>query len=542
MPDTSESYQHFVEIGRQMSRALGNNPEKLQALFDLFPLGIVMTDIEGRIVFYNQAHSKIDDMEPEEMMGRLEIEVMAPVTGPNIMKICQKTAEPILGYIYPYRTPKGRVVNAAYWAFPIYDEGQVKGTVCFTQPLLGEYAQRRAYSHPAIQWPGGSVPINVPQPSVVGGSRGFKKALQLIKTNANNPFPLLIAGETGSGKEMLAKMTHQSSKRRHGPYLALNCSAIPGTLLEGLLFGTVKGSFTGAIDRPGFFEEANGGTLYLDEVDSMSLDLQPKLLRVIQEMKVSRVGSTHETRLDLKIISSIGSSPQKALSSGALRPDLFYRLAVVVVNIPPLRERLDDMEMLIEHFLNKYNNILGKEALKLDERLKELMRNYHWPGNVRELEHMLAGALALVQDENVISLEHIPDHYIQAFHNASRAQDSDTPPIISSLPAWTDQPSADPARSQGGGYVSLKSGTITAGLGIATSPAPEPTESPPSPATWESGDSGMVRRIRQEEKALRDCLIACRGNLTKSAKMMGISRQLFTYRLLKHGLDFRDFK
>lgn len=540
MLEPTESYEYFVEMGQQMNRALGNDWKRLQALFDLFPLGVVMTDIEGRVVYYNQAHSKIDDMEPEEMMGRLEIEVMAPVTGPNIMKICQKTAGPILGYIYPYRTPKGRVVNAAYWAFPIYEEGQVRGTICFTQPLLGENAQRRAYSHPAIQWPGSSVPINVPQPSVVGGSPGFIKALRLIKTNANNPFPLLIAGETGSGKEMLAKLTHQSSSRRNGPYLALNCSAIPGTLLEGLLFGTVKGSFTGAIDRPGFFEEANGGTLYLDEVDSLSLDLQPKLLRVIQEMKVSRVGSSHETRLDQKIISSIGSSPQKALSSGALRPDLFYRLAVVVVNIPPLRERPDDLEVLTEHFLNKYNNILGKEALKLHDSLRELMRSYHWPGNVRELEHMLAGALTLVQDENVIGLEHIPDHYMQAFHNASQSKDSDTPPIISSLPAWTDQPSTD---RQGGGHVPLNSGgAVAAGPGLAPSPASEPHESPPGQEAWETGDSGMVRRIRQEEKTLRDCLIACRGNLTKSAKMMGISRQLFTYRLLKHGLDFRDFK
>ena len=532
MLEPTESYEHYVEMGRQMSRALGTNPEKLQALFDLFPLGIVMTDVEGRVVYYNQAHSKIDDMEPEEMMGRLEIEVMAPVTGPNIMKICQKTAEPILGYIYPYRTPKGRVVNAAYWAFPIYEEGQVRGTICFTQPLLGENAKRRAYSHPAIQWPG-SVPINVPQPGVVGGSPGFKKALRLIKTNANNPFPLLIAGETGSGKEMLAKLTHQSSSRRNGPYLALNCSAIPGTLLEGLLFGTVKGSFTGAIDRPGFFEEANGGTLYLDEVDSLSLDLQPKLLRVIQEMKVSRVGSSHETRLDLKIISSIGSSPQKALSSGALRPDLFYRLAVVVVNIPPLRERLDDLEVLTEHFLNKYNNLLGKEALKLDNRLREQMRNYHWPGNVRELEHMLAGALTLVQDENVISLEHIPDHYMQAFHNDSRPMGTETPPLTS-LPAWADRPPAD----SGPGSIDAAMNSAPA----ASPPASVQSPEPPVPENQAMTDSGMVRRIKQEEKALRDCLTACRGNLTKSARMMGISRQLFTYRLLKHGLDYRDFK
>ncbi len=522
---SAESYQHFVELGRQMISALGQDSDKLKALFDLFPLGVVITDEKGRVVYYNKAHSKIDDLVAEEMLGRLEIEMLAPISGPNVMKVCQKTAEPILGYIYPYRTPKGRVINAAYWVFPIFERKKVRGVICFTQPLMGEFAQRDL-NHQAIQWPG-AVPITMPKSSVVGQSPSFKKALQLIKTNANNPFPLLIAGETGSGKEMLAKLTHQSSKRRHGPYLALNCSAVPSTLFEGLLFGTVKGSFTGAIDRPGFFEKANGGTLYLDEVDSLSLDLQPKLLRVIQEMKVSRVGSTKETHLDLKIISSIGSSPQKALSSGALRPDLFYRLAVVVVTIPPLRERLDDLELLIDHFICKYNNVLGKEALKVDERLKDLMRGYHWPGNVRELEHMLAGALALVGEENVIGLEHIPDNYLQAFHSVSRSLDPNTPPIISSLPAWNERywPEAPRGKGRGSGGA-----------------APTDTEASQAPFKRQGGDSAIVRRLKHEEQTLRDCLSACRGNLTAAAKMLGISRQLLSYRLLKHGLNFRDFK
>jgi arginine utilization regulatory protein len=201
------------------------------------------------------------------------------------------------------------------------------------------------------------------------------------------------------------------------------------------------------------------------------------------------------------------------------------------------------LDILTEHFINKYNNILGKEALKLDDRLKEQMRNYHWPGNVRELEHMLAGALTLVQDENVIGLEHIPDHYMQAFHNDSLPLGTDTPPLTS-LSAWADRPPAEATMLTEGGPGPLKSGP-----GIGTQPAVGPAVSPTAPAlpppaseNWATTDSGMVRRIKQEEKALRDCLTACRGNLTKSARMMGISRQLFTYRLLKHGLDYRDFK
>jgi arginine utilization regulatory protein len=278
--------------------ALAFDPEQLKLIFDNFPLGVIVTENSGRVIYYNDAHSKIDDLSQEEMLGHMEIEALAPITGPNVMSICQKTAQPILGYIYPYRTYKGKVVNAAYWVFPVKKGEKVTAALCFTQPLLGEYNTARPYTNPPVQWPG-SIPIQVPTTTIVGQNPDFLKAVINIKNNAANYFPILISGETGSGKELLAKLTHQASPRRNKPYLALNCAAIPSNLLEGLLFGTTKGSFTGAIDRPGMLAEANGGTLYLDELDSMPLELQPKLLRTIQEMRVYRVGSTVPIDLDL---------------------------------------------------------------------------------------------------------------------------------------------------------------------------------------------------------------------------------------------------
>ncbi len=545
-----------------MVRAFAANPDQLRRVFDLFPLGVIMTDTTGRVTYYNQAHAKIDGLDPEEVLGRLEIEVLVPVTGPNIMKVCQKTAQPILGYIYPYRTIRGRVVNAAYWVFPVFkaQEGPgaaapaVTGSICFTQPLLSEFSAERAYQNQPIQWPG-TVPINVPPKSIVGGSPAFQKALSLIKNSAANPFPVLIAGETGSGKEMLAKLTHQASPRRRKPYLALNCSAIPGTLLEGLLFGTVKGSFTGAIDRPGLLEEANGGTLYLDEIDSMPLDLQPKLLRALQEMRISRVGSSRPVELDLKLVSSIGSSPQTALSSGRLRADLFYRLAVVVVNIPPLRERLEDLEPLAEHFICKYNNILGKSALKLDGRLWAMMRGYHWPGNVRELEHMLAGTLAQVRDENVIGPEHVPEHYIQAFASDaggwSPKMAGDRPPELASEPlpgAWERMPVKSPSRPDHPTN-NTRPSPDRAMAPSAREAAPDPAgarppeTTPARPPGASAGDrGGPLERLRREEESLREHLARAGGNITRAAALMGVSRQLFSYRLLKFGIDHREFK
>jgi len=495
-------------------KAYGGNVNKLRNVLALFPLGIIITDLDGRIIYYNQAQAKIDDLDPKEAEGRIEVETLAPVVGPNIMEACQKTAQPILGYIFPYRTFKGREVNAAYWVYPIFEKSRVIGAICFVQPLLGEN-QSRNYRGQAIQWPS-TVPINIPQKTTVGANPAFQKALLTARSNAGNPFPVLISGETGCGKEMLAKLIHQSSARRESSYLALNCAAIPGQLLEGLLFGTVKGSFTGAIDRPGLMEDARGGTLYLDEIDSMPLELQPKLLRAIQEMRISRIGSSTEIELDFKLVSSIGSTPQEALSSGRLRADLFYRLAVVVINIPPLRDRRDDLELLASHFLNKYNNVLGKQALSLEDNLWELMRAYHWPGNVRELEHMLAGALAQTGDEHVISLSHVPDHYLQAFANLGH---SGSP---KDFPAPGPQAGPEPA------------------------PLPEivqrrpgrPPRGPESPAAA----LGPVERLKLEEEELRDCLRRSQGNVSRAAQLLGVSRQLFNYRMMKFGLNRRDFQ
>jgi arginine utilization regulatory protein len=488
--------------------------ESLKEMFDYFPLGVIMTDLSGRVVYYNAAHAKIDGIEADEMLGRREIEALAPISGPNVMEICQRTGQPILGYIYPYRTFKGRVVNAAYWVYPVRSGRDVKGALCFTQPLLGEYGQARAYKNPAVQWPG-NVPIRMPAPNIVGQNPEFLKAVQHVKSNAANAFPVLISGETGSGKELLAKLTHLASPRRRKPYLALNCAAIPANLLEGLLFGTARGSFTGAIDRPGLLAEANGGTLYLDELDSMPLELQPKLLRAIQEMKTYRVGSSVPVDLDLKLVVSIGSSPTEALSSGRLRPDLFYRVAVVLVNIPPLRKRLDDLEPLTNYFLNKYNNLLGKQALKIHPSLWEVMMRYRWPGNVRELEHMLAGSIAQVKDELVIGLEHVHEHYLYALscapaHGGDGALPGGLPEGIRPAPA-----AADPDPSAAGPDPSA----------AASAPPVGPREEP------------LLSRLLKEEDGLRRALAENGGNVARTARCLGISRQLLAYRLQKFGID-----
>lgn len=233
----------------------------------------------------------------------------------------------------------------------------------------------------------------------------------LAKRAAFTSSPVLIYGETGTGKELFAQSIHNSSSRSKKPFIAINCAAIPENLLEGILFGTVKGAYTEAIDRPGLFEQATEGTLFLDEINSMSLLLQAKLLRVLQEKKIRRVGGMKDIEINSRIISSLNMQPLDAIEKGLLRSDLFYRVGVVCLGIPPLRERIDDLPYLIEFFISKISNKLGKENYTVSQDLLRVFEAYNWAGNVRQLEHAIESAITLIGDtEKEITIEHIPEY------------------------------------------------------------------------------------------------------------------------------------
>jgi arginine utilization regulatory protein len=210
-------------------------------------------------------------------------------------------------------------------------------------------------------------------------------------------------------------VTHADSSRKKGSFLAINCAAIPENLLEGILFGTVKGVFTGAVDRKGLVEQARGGTLFLDEINSMPLNLQSKILRVLEEKKVMRLGDKKEIAVDVRIISSCNVEPLEAIEKGQLREDLFYRLAVLYIFIPSLRERKDDLELLTKHFIYVFNKKMNKNIQGISDNVYKMFNNYSWPGNVRQLKHCMECAINLVsQNENLIELKHIPK-YLNTF-------------------------------------------------------------------------------------------------------------------------------
>ena len=226
--------------------------------------------------------------------------------------------------------------------------------------------------------------------SLIGQSDALKNIVQQIKEVTNTPAKVLILGDSGTGKELVAHAIHFNSERKGKPYIKLNCAAIPSELLESELFGHRKGSFTGAVsDRKGKFIEADGGTLFLDEIGNMSIQLQAKLLRVLEDSEVEVIGENIPRKVDVRIISATNQNLEELISNGTFREDLYYRLNVVKIFIPPLRERPEDILPLAYHFLREFSNSYNKQVLKIKSQVEILLLNYEWPGNVRQLRNSI---------------------------------------------------------------------------------------------------------------------------------------------------------
>ncbi len=242
---------------------------------------------------------------------------------------------------------------------------------------------------------------------IIGKSTGIVEAIERAKKAARSSVSIFVYGDTGTGKELLAQSIHYESNRRNKPFLAQNCAALPSTLLEGILFGTSKGGFTGALDRAGLFEQADGGTLLLDEISAMPYELQSKLLRVLQEDYIRRIGGMKDIPVDVRIIATVNEPAEKLIEQGKLRKDLYYRLNVVNITIPPLRERRDDIELLAIHFINKHNRRFSRNIESISESATKKLQGYELKGNVRELENIIMQALSLSEDEKVLREEWI---------------------------------------------------------------------------------------------------------------------------------------
>ncbi|MFY9690872.1 MAG: sigma-54 dependent transcriptional regulator [Candidatus Acidiferrales bacterium] len=247
--------------------------------------------------------------------------------------------------------------------------------------------------------------------ALVGASGAMQDVMRQVEMAAPSTASVLITGETGSGKEMVARSLHMLSPRAERPFVAINCSAIPESLMESEIFGHERGAFTGAAERRiGCFELAHGGTLLLDEIGEMPAPTQAKLLRVLEDRKVRRLGSKVETPVDVRVLAATNKNPEQAVADGHLRQDLYFRLNVFHIHLPPLREHKDDLPLLIEHLLEEVSEKHGKKVSGVGADVMELLRSYPWPGNVRELRNVLERA-AIASDRGVIGRQHLPSDF-----------------------------------------------------------------------------------------------------------------------------------
>lgn len=314
----------------------------------------------------------------------------------SIVKVFS-TGNPVIGKICTYTTSRGERRMSLNSTFPIKENGEVIAVYEIAEDISGLNKLSEELIKTQLPQKNDAVVVKKADDnkfytidSMIGQSNQMKKLKEKAIVAANSPSNVLIYGETGTGKELLAQSIYSlrySSK--NSPFIAQNCAAIPETLLESLLFGTVKGSFTGAEDRQGLFELANDGVLFLDEINSMPKNLQAKILRVIQEGEVRRVGGSNEIPINIKLITSTNVKPEVLLESGDMREDLYYRLNVLYLEVPPLRERKEDIPYLVQSFIHEYNEIFNRQVLGVDEKTLDFFMKYDWPGNIRELKNIV---------------------------------------------------------------------------------------------------------------------------------------------------------
>ncbi len=461
--------------------------------------GVIICDLNGTILFYNTAQSKIDGISPTDAMGMKVTEIYELSNRTSMVMQCITHNASIKNKTFFYRTYKGKVVNTITSAYPLYTNEKANGAICFVK----DYELLRRSAHMPTREPlqadlGNGTLFSFS--NLIGSSHGFRQVIGIAQKAAASSSPIMIQGETGTGKELFAQSIHNHSPRRDKKFVAINCAAIPHDLLEGMLFGTSRGAFTGALDKPGLFEIAHGSTLFLDELLAMPVDLQAKLLRALQENRVRRVGSVKEIKVDVKIISSVNQNPRTAIRDKQLRTDLYYRLGVVMVKLPPLRDRVDSMGELADHFIQKYNTRLGTNVKSIAEEVMELFNAYHWPGNIRELEHLIEGAMNMAGQDDSIGLRHFG-------------------PGLDCL-EQVDMTCTDPA------ITLFDTSRDSIAMPI------EPGES--------SGNFAQTQKQR-EQSAVRTALMTANGNVTQAAKQLGISRQLLHYKIKKFGFRRIDF-
>lgn len=404
-------------IIKETNKSILETKEMFESIFSTIDEAIHVVNKKGVTIFYNHVAARHDGLIIEDVLHRHIVDSFPSLNKENSTLLTViETGKPIYNKHQQYMNKNGLQVFTVNTTLPIFVKGELIGAVEIGKDIskIKELSEKLLDLQAQMLEPT-SIKTTMLQrvkfhfKDIVTQNDRMEKLIQVAKRISFHDSPILIEGDTGTGKELFVQAIHSYSPRAEQPFIAQNCAAIPSTLLEGILFGTVKGSFTGAENRPGLFELAHNGTLFLDEINSMPIELQAKLLRVLQDGIVRRVGDTVSRQVNVRVIAAINVDSKTAIEKGLIRKDLFYRINVAHFVIPSLRERLDDLPILIIHFIEKYNKRFNKLIKGISSQVNKVFTNYDWPGNVRELEHVIEYAMNIV-DEDTIQLNHLPLH------------------------------------------------------------------------------------------------------------------------------------
>lgn len=388
----------------ELTNYLDNIPD-----LSLISDGVMIVDTQGTIVRFDHFNASFKQIDAQAAVGKNLLDVYPGLNRNTSLLFRALSGTSTIGAFTEEVWYDGTVVNLIESDYPIKRNGEIIGAI-----NISHYANSL--------FPNDNTAATRPRlytiQDILGSSAQVTEHIREILRIADTNSSVFIYGETGTGKELAAQSIHMSGSRRNCPFLVQNCAAIPATLLESIFFGTVSGSFTGAENRPGIFEKAHHGTLFLDEINSMNKGLQSKLLRVLEDHKVTRLGDTKERLVDVRVIASTNKDPKACLEDGDLRSDLYYRLNAVSLRIPPLRERREDIPQLCQHFIDRFNREMGKQVTGLDKDVEDYLFSYDYPGNIRELRNIIESMMNKSPGKQ-LSLEDLPYYMIR--------EDSDSP-------------------------------------------------------------------------------------------------------------------
>lgn len=478
-----------------------------EAVLNQVEEGVVISDDENKILFINRAAEVIEGIEGEKSINKSMEELYSPTElTPTHSRhsVVLDTGIPANEYYNKYVVKENhKIVNALERMFPVNVGKKTIAVYSLIKnlPVLKKSMEQSLglYTHFAEEKPKNGTKYTFG--SILGNDIRFVETISNAKHVAKNQTNVLIYGETGTGKELFAQSIHNYSSYQTGPFISVNCAAIPNTLLESMFFGTTKGAYTGAVNTPGLFEQAENGTIFLDEINSMDMALQAKILKVIENRTVRRIGADKETEIRCRILCALNEDPVQCIEDGKLRRDLYYRLSSCILHIPPLRERKSDIPLYCNYFLSRFNKEYSQRIERVDEGLLSLFMSYNWPGNVRELQHVIESAYSVAEESiRVLKLENISSYYKSSFVEENGNSKIKTAKMAESI---VDEMQHDTASEDF---------------------TPQP--------------SGLKNQIdAYEKKIIARTLAETNGNVTVAAQILEITRQALQHKIRKYEIQ-----